>query len=62
MADKPKLGLVVHSNLARRYAAHERDNPLGHAANTGVKLDNALDMQTAHWAGVMEHLDQRGIY
>lgn len=59
--DRPKLGLVLHSNLARRYAAQGRDHPLGRA---GEALYNnyaqASQMQADHWNGVLDHLDGRG--
>lgn len=49
-------GLVVHSNFARKYAAARRENPIGHAQESGAKLDHALSMQADHWAMLGAHM------
>lgn len=57
MAKESKtVGLNIHSNFARRYAAIRRENPLGHAEETGAKLDHALGLQAAHWGAIGERL------
>ena len=61
--DRPKLGLVLHSNLARRYAAHGRDHPLGVAADRIMdNYTSASAMQQEHWGAVLNHLSERGNY
>lgn len=56
MADKPALGLTVHSNLARSWAASGRSLVLGHAERTMEHIQMATAIQNAHWEGVQEHL------
>lgn len=50
------LGLTLHSNFARHYAAAKRENPIGHAEETGAKLDHALALQDSHWAMLGAHM------
>lgn len=49
-------GLTLHSNFARKWAAVRREDPLGHAATTGVKLDHALSVQASNWGNIGAHL------
>lgn len=54
---RPRLGLYAHSNLARRYAAYERDHPLGRAnAKSEQHYVNAVQAQAIHWAAVTAHV------
>lgn len=54
---RPHLGLYAHSHLARRYAAYERDHPLGRAnAKSEEHYVNAVRAQANHWTAVQSHL------
>jgi hypothetical protein len=59
VAEKPTLGLTVHSNLARSWAASGRALVLGHAERTMAHIEMASAIQNAHWEGVQEHLAAR---
>ena len=64
MADKPTLGLTLHSHFARQYAAQRRENPIAHAERTMAHVEMAMAIQQAHAAALEEHMASRngGMY
>lgn len=49
--------IYTHSHLARRYAAYERNHPLGQAYNKSLAhYRNAVQAQAAHWAALRAHV------
>lgn len=49
--------IYTHSHLARRYAAYERNHPLGRAYTKSLThYSNAVAAQAAHWQAVQAHV------